>query len=115
MARRVGDDEAAAVGGKKAVGHINGDALLAFGLQAIHQQREINPFALSAITLRFRFQRPQLIVENLLGLIQHPPDQAGFAVVHAAAGDEAQQRFGRLGGEVVFNIGHGLAVGIHQK
>ena len=58
VARRVGHDEAAAIRGEKAVGHVNGDALFAFGLQAIHQQREINPFALGAVTLRFGFQRP---------------------------------------------------------
>jgi hypothetical protein len=41
MTRRVGDDEGAPVGGKIAVGDIDGDALLAFGLKAVEQQREI--------------------------------------------------------------------------
>ena len=42
MARRVGDDELALVGGEVAVGHVDGDALLALGLQAVHQQRQVH-------------------------------------------------------------------------
>jgi len=42
MPRRVGNDELALVGGKVAVGHINGDALLAFGAQAIGEEGEVN-------------------------------------------------------------------------
>ena len=45
------------------------------------------------------FERGQLVVENLLGLVQQPADQRGLAVVDAAAGDEAQQLLSLLLGE----------------
>jgi hypothetical protein len=45
MARRVGDDKLALRRRKEPVGDIDGDALLALGLQAIDQQREIELFA----------------------------------------------------------------------
>ncbi len=41
MPRGVGDDEFAFVGGEVAIGNIDGDALLAFTLQTINQQRQI--------------------------------------------------------------------------
>ena len=42
VARRVGDDELALVGREEAVGDVDGDALLALGLQAVDQQREVD-------------------------------------------------------------------------
>ena len=45
MAGRVGDDELALVGGEEAVGDVDGDALLALGLEAVDQQREIDVVA----------------------------------------------------------------------
>ena len=42
VARRVGDDELALVGGEEAVGDVDGDALLALGRQAVDQQREVD-------------------------------------------------------------------------
>jgi len=32
-----------------------------------------------------------LVVEDHLGIVQEPADQGRLAVIHAAAGDEAQQ------------------------
>ena len=52
MARRVGDDEAALVGGEEAIGDIDGDALLALGLQPVDQQREIDVVAGGAVLAR---------------------------------------------------------------
>jgi hypothetical protein len=42
VARGVGDDELALGGGEVAVGDIDGDALLALGLQAVDQQRQVD-------------------------------------------------------------------------
>jgi hypothetical protein len=50
--RRVGDDEGAARGREIAIGDINGDALLALGLQAVEQQREIDLGAGGAVSAR---------------------------------------------------------------
>ena len=42
VAGRIGDDELAPRRGEVAVGHVDGDALLAFGAQAVGEQREID-------------------------------------------------------------------------
>ena len=91
MARRVGDDEFALVGGEGAIGDIDGDALLALGRKAVDEQREIELAALRADLLRIRFERRELVLEQHLGFIEKPADQGRLAVIDAAAGDEAQQ------------------------
>ena len=48
MARRVGDDEFALVGGEGAIGDIDGDALFALSRQAVNQKCEIERAALGA-------------------------------------------------------------------
>ncbi len=45
------------------------------------------------------FQRGQRVFEQQLGVVEQPPDQGGFAVIDAAAGEEAQQGFLFLRGE----------------
>ena len=47
--------------------------------------------ALRADLLRVRLQRRELILEDHLRVVQQPADQRRFAVIDAAAGDEAQQ------------------------
>ena len=41
VARRIRDDELALRGGEVAIGHVDGDALFALGLQSVHDKREI--------------------------------------------------------------------------
>ena len=43
------------------------------------------------IRLRIGLERGQLVLEDHLAIVQQPADQRRFAVVDAAAGDEAQQ------------------------
>ena len=93
MAGRVGDDEFALVGGKEAVGDVDGDALLPLRLQPVHQQREIDILAGGAELLGILLQRGQRVLEQELGVVKQPPDQRGLAVIHAAAGEKAQQAF----------------------
>ncbi len=45
MAGGVGDDELALLRGEKAVGDVDGDALLALGLEAVDEEREIDVVA----------------------------------------------------------------------
>jgi hypothetical protein len=52
VARRVGDDVLAAAGAEVAIGDVDGDALLALGLQAVGQQRQVD--RLHAAPLRGR-------------------------------------------------------------
>jgi hypothetical protein len=42
VARRVGDDVLARAGGEVAVGDVDGDALLALGLQAVGEERQVD-------------------------------------------------------------------------
>ena len=91
VARRVGDDELALVGREEAVGHVDRDALLALGGEAVDQQREVEFAALRADFLRVRLERRELVLEDHLRVVQQAADQRALAVVDAAAGDEPQQ------------------------
>ncbi|CTQ77727.1 hypothetical protein LAX5112_05031 [Roseibium alexandrii] len=90
VARCVGHDELALVGGKEAVGHINGDALLALCFQPVDQERQIDVFADRAVFLRVPLKGCQLILEDQLGVIEQTADQRRLAVIHRAAGQEPQ-------------------------
>ncbi len=91
VSRRVGDDELALVGREEAVGHVDRDALLALGREAIDEQREVEFAALRADFLRVRLERGELVLEDHLRVVEQAPDQRALAVVDAAAGDEPQQ------------------------
>ena len=58
MAGRVGDDELALRRREEAIGDIDGDALLALGLQPVDQQREIDVVAGRAVLLANRAPAP---------------------------------------------------------
>ena len=91
MARRVGDDELAPGRGEIAVGHVNRDALLAFGAQAVGEQRQIDaPAGAARGGLR---HAGQLVFVNAFGIVEQTPDQRALAVVHAAGREEPQQVF----------------------
>src|SRR5690606_33355095 len=87
----VDHNELALVSGKEAVGHIDRNALLAFGRQAVDEQREVDGVALGAPFSGVGFDSGQLVFEQHLGFVKQAPDQGAFAVIDAAAGNEAQQ------------------------
>ena len=113
VAGRVGDDEFSLVGREEPVGDIDGDALLAFRLQPIHQKGQIDVLAGGAVLAGILGEGRQMIFEDQLGIEKQPADQGRLAVIHAAAGEEAQQRFLLLLRQIGFQIVelHGL----HQK
>ncbi|MCY1540071.1 hypothetical protein D9M68_756850 [compost metagenome] len=90
--------------------------MLALGGQAVDQQGEVDGVALGAELLRIGFHGGELVFEQHLGLKEQAPDEGAFAVVHAAAGDEAQQALVFVGLEVFADVG-GDEVGnvCHQK
>jgi hypothetical protein len=95
VARAVGHDEAAPRGMEVAVRHVDGDALLALGIQAVGEQREIEHVAgADVLTPAVACQRRQLIVRQHAGVVQQTAEQAALAVIHTAAGDETQQALG---------------------
>ena len=100
VARRVGDDEAALVGGEVAVGDVDGDALLALGVEAVDQQREVDVVAGGAEACSESARSVgELVLEQPLGVVEQPADQRRLAVVDAAAGEEAQQALVSVCGE----------------
>ena len=89
MPRRVGDDELALVGREIAVGHVNGDALFALGLQAVQQEGVVDVVARIAHALAIALQGVQLVFVNLLAIEQQAADKSRLAIVHASSGQEA--------------------------
>jgi hypothetical protein len=81
----------ALVGREETIGHVDGDALLALGRQAIHQQRKIQILSLGTTAPAVLLQGGELILENHPAVIQQPADQRGLPVIDAAAGHETQQ------------------------
>ena len=116
--RRIGDDELALFGREKAIGDVDRDSLLALGGKPVDEQREIDLTALRTDALAVGLERGELILEDHLAVVEQPPDQRRFAVVDAAAGDEAEQRlplvtrkigvdvFGDQGVSDVDGVGH---------
>ncbi|GIX18278.1 MAG: hypothetical protein KatS3mg119_2464 [Rhodothalassiaceae bacterium] len=89
---RVGDDEAAPVGGEEAVGDVDGDPLLALGLEPVEEQREVDLLAFRPVDApAFLFQRRELVLEDEARIIEQAADQRRLAVIDAAAGDETQE------------------------
>ena len=88
VARRVGDDELAARRGEVAVGDVDRDALLALGAEAVGEVGEIDLAA--AGDVGGAFQRLDLVLHQRLRIVEQPADERGLAVVHGAAGVEAE-------------------------
>ena len=86
---RVGDDELALRRGEVAVGHVDGDALLALGAEAVGQQREVRRVVAARAVLA-SLDGLELVLEDGLGIVEQPPDERAFAVVDAAGGREAE-------------------------
>ena len=105
VAGRIGDDKLAPRGGKIAVGDINGDALLALGLQAIHQQGQVNVTARGPELHAVSGDGGELIFVNDLGVVQEPADQRALAVIDVAARQETQQLLALVLRKVGVNIG----------
>jgi hypothetical protein len=66
-------------------------ALLALRLKPVDQQRQVHRSALRPVPLRIRLQRIELVLVDQVAVVEQPPDQSRLAVVHAPAGDEAEQ------------------------
>ncbi len=104
VAGRVGDDELALRRGEEAVGDVDGDALLALGLQPVDEQREIDVVAGRAVLPRVLFERGQLVLEDQLGVVEQASDQRRLAVVDGSAGEEAQERLALLLGDIAVQV-----------
>src|SRR5207253_207863 len=88
VAGRIRDDEFPLGSGEVAIRDIDRDALLAFGLQAVGQQREVDAFA--AAPFVFALRPFDLVDEGALGFDKKPADESRFSVVDIAGGGEPE-------------------------
>src|SRR6185437_132993 len=114
--RRVGHDKGAPRRREIPIGHVDGDALLAFGLQAIEQQGKIDFPPGSAVLFRIAFECGTLVIENKFLLVEQAADQRRLAVVDRAASQKPQRR-ARIGAVAArsFFLGCGGRGAAHQK
>ena len=110
MARRVDQDDVARRRAETDLRGVDGDALVALGLQRVEQER---PFERHAAPRADGLQHFQLTVGQTAGFVQQAADQRGLAVIDMADDDDAHLRAGRdvLYGEGGFGDGdvHGAA------
>jgi hypothetical protein len=92
VARRVGDDEFPPRGREIAIGDVDGDLLLALGLEPVDQQRKIKrPTPRPVRAPRVVLGAPHLVLVDELRVVEQSADQRALAVVDAAAGEKAEQ------------------------
>ena len=92
--------------GEEAIGDVDGDALLALGLQPVDQQREVDVVAGRAVLAANRAASVASWSSKIsLRVVEQPADQRRLAVVDGAAGQEAQQRLAVLLGELGVQAG----------
>ncbi len=90
VAGAVGEDERALAGGEVAVGHIDRDALLALGAQAVGEQREVEVAVRESALGRGALHLLELVGQDRLRVVQQPPDERRLAVVDGARRGEPE-------------------------
>ena len=100
-----------------APGDVDGDALLALGLEAVEQQAEIDLLAVDGAVMRGERDGRALILGDAGRVPQQPADQGRLAVIDRAAGQQPHQRpFSRRGRvAVATETSSWSAAKIHQK
>ncbi len=104
MSRAVGDDELAFLGREKAIGDVDRDTLFALGGEPVNEQGEVDLLPLRAHAFAVVLERGELVLEDHLRIVEQAADQRRFAIIHAAAGDEAQQALVLVGVEIGFDV-----------
>ena len=115
VARRVRNDELALGRREIAIRHVNRDALLAFRLQAVGEQRRVEVSSRRPVRERIPLQGGELVLVDHFRVVEQPADERTLAVIHAAARQEPQQfllfvllEVGvDIGGDKVRLVGHG--------
>ena len=120
VSRAVGDDELAFLGREKAIGDVDRDTLFALGGKPVDEQGEVDILTLRAHAFAVVLERGELVLEDHLRIVEQAADQRRFAIIHAAAGDEAQHRLVlvllEIGLDIVRDQRVGFVDGIgHQK
>ena len=95
VAGRIDQHDVARRGAEMDLAGVDGDALIALGLQRIEQER---PFERHAAPRADRLQLFELAVRQAAGFVQQPADQRRLAVIDMADDDDADQRARRSTG-----------------
>src|SRR5690349_833745 len=90
VTRRVGDDERSRRGRKIPIGHVDGDALLAFSLEPVDEERKIDVLAHGPVLPRITLERCQLVSGDQLLFVEQASDQGRFTVIDRTASDQPQ-------------------------
>jgi hypothetical protein len=90
MPRAIGEDELPCRSGEVAIRHIDGDALLALGTQAIGEQSKISSIETPAPA--HLLDMIKSVSQHRIGVEQQPTDQRGFPIVNRARRGKPQQR-----------------------
>ena len=96
VAGGVGDDEPPARRGEVAIGDVNGDALLALGAEAVGEGGEVDLAAAGEVG--GALQRFDLVFHQRPRVVEQPANERGLAVIDRAAGVEAEDIDGMMGG-----------------
>ena len=92
VARGIDDDEAPVRRLEITPGDVDGDALLALGLEPVEQQAEIDLLAIDGAIMRSVQDGRGLILGDAGAVPQQPADQGRLAVIDRAAGEQPKQR-----------------------
>ena len=90
VTRRIANDELARRRGEVAVGHVDGNALLALGRQPIGEQGQVDFIPVFAASGHVG----QLVLHHRFAVHQQTANQGAFAIVHRATSDELERRLG---------------------
>ncbi len=91
VAGRIDQHHVARAGAEADLRGVDGDALVAFGLQRVEEKR---PFERHAAPRADGFQHLQLALGQAAGFVQQAADEGGFAMIDMADDDDADLRAG---------------------
>jgi hypothetical protein len=96
MSGRVDQDDITRGGAQPNLAGVDGDALIALGLQSVEQER---PFERHAAAGAHGLERVELAVRKTVRFVQQAADQGRLAVIDMADDDNAHQGAGDGGGD----------------
>src|SRR5690606_20832203 len=112
VARRVDDDVTAARRLEEDLRGVDGDALVALGLQGVEQE---GPFEGAAALVGSRLDLGELALRQRVGVVQQAADQARLAVVDMTDDGEGKALGEGRGGDALDRLqGEGCAVHVHD-
>ena len=92
MSGSVGNDELASIGAEVAIGHVNGDTLLALGLQSVKQQGIVNLSCTGiAHPLAVALQGGELVLIEFLAVEKQTSNQRALSIIDTARGEQSKQ------------------------